>query len=147
MGLSEPTKRVRALAETAAEGGEWYIAPESIAPGTFSISVACAPFGERSWETYEVIFDWTGDDYTTYVFDLDPDVSHGLGAMAGGSPWHGWAGWAGSELLVAWRSSEDEQLGASTIEGASPFDASDGETDSIEAWAELARIITLQLMR
>ncbi|MFV2064447.1 MAG: hypothetical protein ACC726_13200 [Chloroflexota bacterium] len=135
---------IRELRESAEAGGDWYLAPDVITPGHFLITVACAPFGESSWTAYEVVFDWDGADHAAFVFDISGSEGISPGSS---SPWDGWIAWAGPDLLVAWSYTEDWQLGSIKIEGGSAFGHEETPTDSPKAWAELARTITLQLMR
>ena len=134
---------IRELIERAKAGGDWYLAPDEIADDAFVVTVACAPFGEESWTAYDVSFERTGDRHASFVFDFSSAEGISPGSSA---PWDGWAAWAGTDLVLAWSSTEDPAIGATTIEGGSPFGA-EGAERSPEAWAGLARTITLQLMR
>jgi hypothetical protein len=134
---------IRELIERAKAGGDWYLAPDEITEDTFVVTVACAPFGEDSWTAYDVSFERTGERHASFVFDISPD--EGI-SPASSAPWDGWAAWAGADLVLAWSSTEDLDIGATTIEGGSPFGMEDAER-SPEAWTVLARTITLQLMQ
>jgi hypothetical protein len=133
---------IRELIERARAGGDWYRAPDEIAEDAFHVTVACAPVGEASWTAYDVSFAWQGRRHASFV--LHSSSTEGI-SPASSTPWDGWAAWACADLVLAWISTEDLAIGATTITGGSPFGAEDAER-SPEAWAVLARTIALQLM-
>ena len=141
--MSGASHEIRELIERAKAGGDWYLAPDDITEDAFVVTVACAPFGDASWTAYDVSFERMGERHASFVFDISPD--EGI-SPASSAPWDGWAAWAGADLVLAWSSTEDPVVGATTIEGGSPF-GEEGDERSPEAWAVLARTITLQLMR
>ena len=101
----------------ARAGGDWYVAPDGITEDAFDVTIACAPFHEASWTAYEVSFERTGERHASFVFDISPD--EGI-SPASSAPWDGWAAWAGADLVLAWSSTEDPDIGATTSRAARP---------------------------
>lgn len=136
---------IKALKQSARTGGQWYSAPERIEAGEFLVTVACDPFGDGDLTAYQVAFEWDGAGHAQFVFDIseyEEDLSPGSS-----SPIDGWVAWGAADLLAAWVIVDEGELGSVKLEGGSPFGADDDRLYSPEAWAELARTITLQLMR
>lgn len=144
MTLAQASDRVLRLKEAARNGGDWYIAPPSVDEEASTFIVACDPFEGDSWTAYEVTFHWHGWNAAGFVFDISDEEAI---SPASSSPIDGWVAWDGSDLILAWSWREEYAIGATTLEGASPFDQETEIGAQLEAWASISRAIVFELMK
>ena len=125
------------LKATAIAGGAWYQAPDEVAAGRVDITIALALFGDESLTTYDVSFEWNGEnDFATFVLGVAEGETQAPGAY---SPVYGWIAWNDDAIDFAYQWPELDRQDARDV-GGSPLAAvgspSDGDP---EPWAVMAK--------